>query len=125
MRLQRLDRPVQILDDISEPAGNCKNHSLTHDARSDPLRVGHWPNGWLGAPGTRWLASHQRGCQHQWESRGHRSAAAPWRLDSVVTESTTRAATEGQEGHEERPTPPGSGETQQFGHYTPDTPEAL
>jgi hypothetical protein len=45
-------------------------------------------------------------------------------LDSVVPESRT-PATEGRKRHEEGPTPPGSGETQQFGHYTPDTPEAL
>jgi hypothetical protein len=32
----QLDRPVQILDDIAEPAGNLKDHYLTYDVCSDP-----------------------------------------------------------------------------------------
>src|SRR5450631_2841177 len=32
----QLHRPVQILDDITEPSGNPQDHYLTYDARSEP-----------------------------------------------------------------------------------------
>src|ERR1019366_492097 len=86
--------------------------------------AGPWPNGWLGAPGTRWLARRRRGGQHRWEGRGRWSAAAPWRT-RFGGSGIKDPATEGRKWHEERPTPPGSGETQPFGHYTRDAHEAL
>src|ERR1039458_9961043 len=78
--------------------------------------------GW--APGTRWLAGRRRGGQHRWEGRGRWSAAAPWRT-RFGGSGIKDPATEGRKWYEERPTPPGSGETQPFGHYARDAPEAL
>jgi hypothetical protein len=35
-----LDRQVQLVNDITEPAGHLKNRDLTYGARSDPRRGG-------------------------------------------------------------------------------------
>jgi hypothetical protein len=54
----QLDRPVQILDDIMQPAGNLKNHCLTHDARSDPyLRAPGRTAGWARRELGGWQAA--------------------------------------------------------------------
>lgn len=62
--------------------------------------------------------------QSWWEGRGRRSKAAPWRTRF----GRSRIKDPGHQGskrHEEEPTPPETWETEQFGHYTPDTLEAL
>jgi hypothetical protein len=36
LRPSQLDRPVQILDDLTEPAGNLKDHNATYGVCPDP-----------------------------------------------------------------------------------------
>jgi hypothetical protein len=120
----QLDRPVQILDDITQPASNIKNHYLTHDARSDPcVRATARTAGWARRELDGWQATDVTvtigGKVGDIGRRLHHGE-----LDSVVPESRI-PATKSRKRHEEGPTPPGSVETPQFGRYTPHTPETL
>jgi hypothetical protein len=113
----KLDRLVQVLDDITEPAGDLNDDDVTHEAGLDPHRCACGMSaGWL-------LLDF---AQHMGRRRGRTQdevMVGPWRrgeglgqrlghgeLYSVVP-GTKDTSHRGQEQQGEKPTTPGSGVT--------------